>query len=87
MSFVGAVGFLMAGSGLDYILGMTFTGFHSLLSGKKFPQNVQSLPLVVEELLRPLLNSTDLHTMADLSQLLALEASLSKTSNYGLPVS
>ena len=43
MSFVGAIGSLMGGSGLEDILKSTFAGVPKLLSGKKFPQNVRAL--------------------------------------------
>ena len=43
MSFVGAVGSLMAGSGLEDILKCTFAGVSKLLSGRKFPENVRLL--------------------------------------------
>ena len=50
MSFVGAVGYLMGGSGLEDILKSTFAGVPKLLSGKKFPQNIRALRIVVEEI-------------------------------------
>ncbi len=43
MSFIGAVGILMGGSGLEDILKSTFAGVPKLLSGKRFPQNVRHL--------------------------------------------
>ena len=43
MSFVGAAGTLMQGSGLEEILKSTFAGVPKLLSGKKFSQNVRAL--------------------------------------------
>ncbi len=57
MSFVGAVGTLMRGSGLEDILKSTFAGVPKLLSGKKFPQHVRALRIVTEELLRPILDN------------------------------
>ena len=47
MSFVGSVGVLMANSGLDEILKSAFGGVEHMLSGKKFPQNVRALHLVM----------------------------------------
>ena len=67
MSFVGAVVYLMAGSGIKEILTSTFAGVPNMLSGKKYSQNVRSLGLLAEELLRPILSNTDVHTMAELA--------------------
>lgn len=52
MSFIGAVGTLMSNSGLEELLNSAFAGVHKMLSGKKFPQNLRALRMVVEELLR-----------------------------------
>ena len=51
MSFVGAVGMLMANTGLEPIMDVAFGGVAKMLTGKKYPQNVQALCMVVEELL------------------------------------
>jgi len=48
MSFVGAVGSLMAGSSLEVILKSTYVVVSKLLSGRKFPENVRVLRLLVE---------------------------------------
>ena len=50
MSLVGAVGTLMSNTGLTEIMQTTFGGVPKMLSGKKFPQNVRALRMVVEEL-------------------------------------
>ena len=55
MSFVGEVGVLMAGSGLQELLQSTFAGVRKMLNGNKFPQNVRALRIVAEEILRPIL--------------------------------
>ena len=78
MNFVGAVGALMRGSGLEDILKSTFAGVPKLLSGKKFPQNVRAIRIVTEELLRPIFNNQELHTMKELTDYLD---SKSKNSN------
>ena len=52
MSFVGAVGTLMGDSGLEELMNSAFGGVQKMLSGKKFPQNIRALMIVVEELLR-----------------------------------
>ena len=71
MSFVGAVGYLMAVSGIEKILSSTFSGVYKNLSGKVFPQNVRAQRLLAEEILRPMLFNTVVCTMAELSQQLA----------------
>ena len=55
MSFVGAVGCLMSGSGLDEVLQSAFARVKKLLSRKKFPQNVRALYLLEEEILRAII--------------------------------
>ena len=50
MSLFGAVGTLMSNTGLTEIMQTTFGGVPKMLSGKKFPQNVRALRMVVEEL-------------------------------------
>ena len=72
MSFVGAVGHLMAGSGLEDILKSAFAGVPKLLSGKNFPQNVRALRIVMEEILRPILINKQerLCSMSDVIDLL-----------------
>ena len=39
MSFIGSVGKLVSGSGLDKLMGHAFTGVETMLTGKKFPMN------------------------------------------------
>jgi len=52
MSSVGSVGTLMTDSRLGHILESTFAGVPKMLNGKKFPQNVRALRIVIKELLR-----------------------------------
>ena len=80
MSFVGAVGALMRGSGLEDILKSTFAGVPKLLSGKKFPQNVRALRIVTEELLRPIFNNQELHAMKELTDYLDSKSQNSNTT-------
>ena len=51
-----------------------------MLSGKKFPQNVRAMRLVVEELLRGTMNDDNVTTMNELLSRLEKAASVSKTS-------
>ena len=80
MSFVGAVGTLMQGSGLSEVLESTFAGVAKMLSGKKFPQNVRAMRLVVEELLRGIMRNENITSMHELLLCLDKAASASKTS-------
>ena len=50
------VGTLMTDSGLEDILQTAFGGVAKMLSGKKFPQNIRALRMVVEELLRGIID-------------------------------
>ena len=69
MSFVGAVGTLMNNSGLEELMNSAFGGVPKMLSGKKYPQNLRALRMVVEELLRFVISETenfsDLMTILD----------------------
>ena len=80
MSFVGAIGSLMDGSGLCDVLCSTFAGVAKMLSGKKFPQNIRALRMVMEELLREIVNRADIKTIEDMLSYLDKVASKSKTS-------
>ena len=80
MSFVGAVGALMQGSGLAEVLDPTFAGVTKMLSGKKFPQNVRAMRLVVEELLRGMMVDEKIDSMEALLERLDDATAASKTS-------
>ena len=52
MSYSGCIGTLMADTGIVEILSVTFGGgVLKMLSGKRYPQNVRALRMVVEEIL------------------------------------
>lgn len=59
MNIIGCIGKLATGSGLSDILQAAFGGVEKMLSGKKYPQNFRALVILVEELLRPLLNPSN----------------------------
>ena len=80
MSFVGSVGTLMAESGLSEIMESTFGGVSKMLTGKKFPQNMRALRLVVEELLRPLFEAENMNCFRDLESILEDIARESRTA-------
>lgn len=67
MSFVGAVGVMMGGSGLEETLKITIARVPKLPSGKKFPQNAKALHFVVG-LLRPVLVHQEFHTIMQPSE-------------------
>ena len=81
MSFVGSVGSLMAGSGLYELLESTFAGVQNMMTGKRFPQNVRALRIVVEELLRPILTVETINDINGLNTVLTDISSRSKTSH------
>ena len=58
MSFVRAVGSLMEESGLVDVTNAGFSGVAKMLNGKKFPQNVRALRIIVEELLRKIIQDS-----------------------------
>ena len=66
MSFAGAVGSLMAESRLSDILSEVFGGVPKMLSGKKFPQNVHSLRMMAEEVVRGLVMDHHFENTEDL---------------------
>ena len=76
MSFVAAVGSLIAGSGLEDILKLHLLECLNL-SGKKFPENVRALRLIVEELLCPVLHKYD---NADINNLTTYLETIRKTA-------
>ena len=51
MNFAGAVGVLMSDTGLETILQAAFGCVSTILSGKKFPQNIRAQRYLTEELL------------------------------------
>ena len=79
-NIVSAVGTLMQGSGLSDVMASAFAGVTKMLSGKKFPQNVRAMRLVVEELLRSMMSNGNITTMEELLVRPDNAASASKTS-------
>ena len=61
MNFTGSIGKLMEGSGLDKLMAKAFGGIDIMLQGKKYPMNLCALRFVVMELLRDILNESDLY--------------------------
>jgi hypothetical protein len=80
MSYCGSIGTLMADTGIVEILSPVFGGVLKMLSGKKFPQNVRALRMLVEELLRSIFTNHQLECMADLTDILDDLASQSRTT-------
>ena len=86
MSFIGSIGSLMAGSGLKEILEKKFDGVPKMLSGKKFPQCVRALRMVVEELSRPILKDGSINSTKELMKTLGEKSKLSKTTKLWVNV-
>lgn len=80
MSYVGCIGSLMAGSGVVEVLSEAFGGVLKMLSGKKYPDNVRALRMLVEELIRPFFQTQNMLCMDDLQQVLNDAASHSRTA-------
>ena len=55
MSYVGSIGVLMAGTGMKERLEEAFDIIPKMLTGKKYPQNLRTLRMLIEEVLRLLL--------------------------------
>ena len=79
MGFAGAVGSLMAESGLSDILSEVLGGVPKMLSGKKFPQNVRALRMMAEEVVRGLFMDHHFENNEDLMKALDQIASESRT--------
>ena len=78
--FVGAIGTIMAGSGLEEILKSAFAGVQKMLTGKKFPEYVKALRILMEKMLRPFLRNQDIETMGQLKRYLELKATQNRTT-------
>ena len=59
MSFIGCVGSLMAESGLVDILSCAFGGVDHMMTGKKYPQNIRALRLLVETVIEKTVHETN----------------------------
>ena len=78
MSFIGACGSLMKGSGLHQYLSSAFSGVSKMLIGKKFPVNMRALRLAAFEILR---DHIDLENITCHDNLINALESLSEKSN------
>ena len=81
MSYVGAVGILMAGSGLEELMKAAFGGVTKMVTGKNFPQNTKALGIVVEQVLHQILCATPLMFDEHMQELKA-RASMSRTAKH-----
>ena len=82
MSFVGAIGTLMGGSGMEEVMEEAFGGVQKMLSGKKFPQNVRALRIVAEEVLRKLFKEESVECYSDLVKVLDNKSERSCTAKH-----
>lgn len=86
MSFVGAVGTLMAGTSLAEILESVFGGVSKMLIGKKFPMNIRAMRMLTEELLRDVVQQSQLTCHDDLLTALEDLATVSRTAKMWVDV-
>ena len=84
MSYVGAVGVLMAGSGLKEVMKAAFGGVSKMLTCKNLSQNTRVLRIVVEQLLHEIL--CEVNTVDEFIQELKARASRRKTANTWLRI-
>ena len=84
MSFVGCIGNLMGNTGLSNILKTAFGGVDKILLGKHFSNNIRSLRMAVEEILRLVLLNSVLPTFDDLMSYLEGLASKNRTAKLSL---
>ena len=84
MSFIWSISSLMAESSLYGMLDSTFAGVQEMMTGKKFPQYMRALRIVVEELLRPILTGGTVNDMHGLDNILSDISSRSETSHHGI---
>ena len=49
MSYIGSIGVFMAGTGMKKIIEKAFGGVSKMLTGKKCPQNLKALPMLMEK--------------------------------------
>ena len=80
MCYLGCIGFLIKGTGLEEIMSKVFGGVKKMLDGKKFPHNFRALRIVAEELLREVINLNSYETTDDLINGLYKNLEASKTS-------
>ena len=80
MSFVGAIGSLMAKSGISDILSGVFGGVPKMLSGKKFLQNVNALWMMTEVVLQIIIQYRNNMETDNLMITLAATANQSRAS-------
>ena len=66
MSFIGACGSLMKGTGLKQYLASAFASVDKILTGKKFPMNMRALRLAALELLRNYVDLENLNSYPEL---------------------
>ena len=82
MSFVGSIGTLMAESGLAEVISAVFGLVPKMLTGKKFPQNVRTMRMVAEEILRQVMQSTPVSYKEEFMKVLEDLAGRCKTTKH-----
>ena len=75
-----------SGSSVQTILEKAFGSVPKMLTGKKFPQCVRALRMLVEELLRPILNDGTIDSHSKLQDILQKRSSESRTTKMWVDV-
>ncbi len=70
----------MTETSLSEVLKFVFGGVEKMLTGKKFPMNMRAMRMVAEELLRDIINKSELNSHDDFMSVLEDLASKSRTS-------
>ena len=84
MSFVGAVGNLMAATGLSDGMSSAFAGVDKMLIGKKFPMCMRALRMVAEVILDPVINDPSVQSYDNFIANLEARAQKSRTCRLWL---
>ena len=83
ISYIGSKGTLMGDSGIVEVLSVAFGGVLKMLNGKRFPENIRALRMLVEELLRPLFEKNEPNSMDDLQEALNQASQRVEQPSYG----
>ena len=86
MSYIGSIGSLIAGTGMQEVLEKVFGSVIKLLSGKIYPQCVRALRLLIKELLRPILQDERINSHNMLQEYLTEKSEKSRDIKLWAPV-
>ena len=80
MNFIHATAIIMFGSGMKEVLAGTFGSVDKMLNGKKYPQHFRAIRMLVEELLRDVVQEPGVISFTRLIEVLEARASSSRTT-------